>query len=962
LIGRTIAHYEIVEQLGRGGMGVVYRARDTRLNRFVALKFLPPRESVSRDARTRFMREAQAASALDHANICTIHEIGETDDGEQYIAMGLYEGRTLRAMLDEGPLDLDQAVAITRQLADALSCAHEAGIAHRDLKPENLVITTRGELKLLDFGLAKLADATRLTQAGTTLGTVHYMSPEQADARESDERSDIWSLGVILSEMLTGQRPFGGESPAAIMMSILSKDPSPLPSSVPQAIAAVVHDCLQREPEARPRAAEILLRLGGSTPAVSNSVSRRWLPASIVALAIVIAGSAWWVGRDGSSAPPPRLELDEELVAIAPFQVRGASEFEYLREGMVDLMSAKLAGAGELRAVNPRRIVSLSREMSDEDAGARLAAATRAGLFVTGEVVEAGGQIQVTARLSRTDEPGAPLAQVSETDGAEDLFALVDRVAAELLAGTLVAGAEGLPDLASATTKSLPALRAYLDGERLMRMGLYREAASAYDQAVAADSTFALGYYRKSVAADWIDGPDIRESAERAAALAADLPQPERNLVVALSARRRGDSDEAERMYRSILFHHPEHVETIVQLAELVFHDHPRSGRPMKESAALFRRVVDLEPDNLIAQVHLARMCALDENLDELESIVSHLQETAGDSERFVEVEAMAAFLAGDQARIERLGDSLAGKPWHFTWYAMHSSMRYARDAAGAMSLLGDNRDEALLLRMTIPALFAAQGRYRELRSYMGEQHAMQNPTWDLYEVFLLTSGAVPSEPDRLAAATERLARADAARLLSTSPLPPYFDITESVVGFERDYFVALGLIQLGRVEEARPLIAGLEQRGPFPGMASLHSDAVAGLEAEILYQEGNHSAALEVIRTVRCDAPHAATPRPISDAARSRLLRAELELELGDIETARSYYLAFDQSWSPWDSIQRSVAFQALAKIAEDRGDFETAALWYERLVDAWANADPELVELREFASAEARRLRELP
>jgi hypothetical protein len=197
---------------------------------------------------------------------------------------------------------------------------------------------------------------------------------------------------------------------------------------------------------------------------------------------------------------------------------------------------------------------------------------------------------------------------------------------------------------------------------------------------------------------------------------------------------------------------------------------------------------------------------------------------------------------------------------------------------------------------------------------------------------------------------------------LSTSPLPPYYDITEAVVGFERDYFVALGLIQLGRVEEARPILARLRQQGPFAGLASLHTDAVAGLEAEILFRAGDHAGALEVVRTVRCDAPHAATPRPISDASRSRLLRAELELELGDLDTARNFFLAFDQSWSPWDSIQRAEAFEALAKLAENRGDVETAILWHERFVHAWANADPELVEQREFARAEVERLRSLP
>jgi serine/threonine protein kinase len=198
MIGQTISHYKIIEKLGGGGMGVVYKAEDTKLKRMVALKFLPPDLTRDDEAKERFVHEAQAASALDHPNICTIHEIDETDDGQIFICMAYYEGETLKKKIERGPLPFDQTLDLAMQIAQGLARAHEAGITHRDIKPANIMITTRGEVKIVDFGLAKLVGQTRLTKTGTTMGTVAYMSPKQAQGIDADHRSDIWSLGVVL--------------------------------------------------------------------------------------------------------------------------------------------------------------------------------------------------------------------------------------------------------------------------------------------------------------------------------------------------------------------------------------------------------------------------------------------------------------------------------------------------------------------------------------------------------------------------------------------------------------------------------------------------------------------------------------------------------------------------------------------------------------------------------------------
>jgi TolB-like protein len=261
--GTTIAgKYRILEELGHGGMGIVYKAEDTRLQRTVALKFLPPQWTSDSQARERFIQEARAASALDHPNICTIYEIGETEDGRMFIAMGCYEGESLREKLRQGLMKAEEALGVATQVAMGMEKAHGKGIIHRDIKPANILITTDGVAKIVDFGLAKLAGQVRMTKEGSTVGTVAYMSPEQAKGEAVDQRTDIWSLGVVLYEMLTGLLPFKGDYEKSVIRSIMKDEPAPvgrLRKDLPSGLGPILAKVLEKRPADRYQTMDELL-------------------------------------------------------------------------------------------------------------------------------------------------------------------------------------------------------------------------------------------------------------------------------------------------------------------------------------------------------------------------------------------------------------------------------------------------------------------------------------------------------------------------------------------------------------------------------------------------------------------------------------------------------------------------------------------------------------------------------
>ena len=276
MTGQTISHYKVLTELGRGGMGIVYKAEDTKLERTVALKFLASHLLEDEEGHARFIREAKAAASLDHPNICTVYEIDEVD-GETFIAMAYLEGRTVKAKIAERPLKLDEALDIAIQTAQGLQAAHEKDIVHRDIKSANLMVTPQGQVKIMDFGLAQLAEGSKLTKTATILGTPAYMSPEQSQRLPTDRRTDIWSLGVVVYEMVTGRTPFEGERQEAVLYAIGSEEPEPitaLRAGVPMELERIVGKALAKDKDERyQHIEEMLVDLRGLTKKLASGKS-----------------------------------------------------------------------------------------------------------------------------------------------------------------------------------------------------------------------------------------------------------------------------------------------------------------------------------------------------------------------------------------------------------------------------------------------------------------------------------------------------------------------------------------------------------------------------------------------------------------------------------------------------------------------------------------------------------------
>lgn len=1023
----SVAHYEIGELIGRGGMGDVYRARDTRLNRDVALKFLP--EWLSRDpgARDRFLVEARVVSSLDHPNVCRLHDIGETEDGRLYLIMQYYAGQTLRARLEHGALPPEEAVEIALQAARGVAAAHEGGVIHRDVKPANLLLTGAGKLKILDFGVAKLADV-HLTQTGQTPGTASYMSPEQRTGGEVDARSDLWSLGAVLYEMLTGSRPAGESSVAAgltrvpgvlaeVVTRLLAESPAdryPDARSLAEDLAVLADGTGALRARPAPSVKRFLAELkrrhvfrvaavygaigfavieaadamfvrlalpdwtvtlvvwlivlgfpvalvlawafeatpGGVRrtrsvrPAILDAIaaqpaSRRWpigVAGAVGGALLVVA--AWYAlgdlrnGRDGPTLADGSFEAPLTIAVVAA----ASSDEDDQGEGLAGLLARGLDDVEGLRAAPANLVLRSWRARDEVTADSAAAVSVARSVDASAAIVFSATSIGTALRLYARVHPVSPSegrgSVVSVEGHQEELVELVDELAVLLVAQLLPDQRYQRASIAAISTRSLPAMQAFILGEEAMRRSEYGEAVPHFLQAVEEDTAFALAWHRLQTAYGWTgELEEGEEAGVQAARHAAQLPERERLIVEAYSnypAERGEVLGEVEDAVRR----RPDDWELMELLSEIQLHAGGYAGISPRTVDSVRALAAALAPENAVLLKHGIDL-ALGFHRDSALALrrIAQMEEITGRREDDYRLTLDLVFARdegpGEAARLSATPDDLfADYPFRLT-HPLSTPARIRVNRAIA--------DRDVMWRILEPKFFTevTQGRLGEAFEALEvvAPNAPYAPRSRACHAYLLHAAGV------------EVGGTNAARWLS-APTPGATDDTGGEATAETMLCLGGLAVDEQRWEDAEAWFARIRAAIPTddPAAARAQSAAAAALDAYLGWARG--ASGEPIPRSVRLDT-YAGASWPI------RWWTARMLAEAGQRQDALEVYESF---WLPaWVP-----AFLRRAEVSEELGRTAAARELYTVVTTIWADADPAFEPLLERARAGLARLDE--
>jgi len=981
MIGQTVSHYRIVSKLGQGGMGVVYKAEDTKIGRTVALKFLPETLTQGSDAKDRFIREARSAGQLDHPNVCTIHEVNETDEGQLYLVMAYYDGATLEERIAEGPLPVDEALNVARQIASGLDKAHAAGMVHRDIKPANILLTSDGLVKIVDFGLAKLSDDTMLTRTGTTLGTACYMAPEQASGGESDHRADIWSLTVVIYEMLTGEIPFKGDFLPAVVYAIVHSEPA-TPSGLNPELDATIDQALlkglAKDPDDRfASAGELATALGAEAGPGSDSMvpltkfnSRSTLQKKSFALSrrvvfgvIVLALAAAGIFATLSLRDhPPLGALDSpparsRSLVILPFSFQGDETESHLAGQFAQFLADRFHSTGDLHVVTGDTLFPYltSVEKSGADIQGLSGTATRlqADLVMTGKVTSIQGNLQV--ELSFANQEFTYDTINSQAVPLNQLLEYADRMALKSVPNLFYDPPFQISRMAAKTSDNWPAVKHFIESEKYRRRMGNNGWGKELDACLEADSTMALAYYSKFERARWFDNRrGMLEAARNARRHAQSLPQEGRDLIEAANLYLDHELDEAENLLNRILLTNRFFVEAWYLLAGLSYDANYLRGRSITESREALDKVAELDPQSRIPNIFLRFLWA---KVGEIDTLEQWLTPTDGRAMHPSNM-AILAFMRDDIQLQDALADSM--------------NLKWINEAQALVLNVPDNHWNSLRflehldshvedetaqgwVKETMANLEAGLGRWVRAREHFEAMPERLHPWRLTYQAIMMSMPFMQCSPEDIEAHIREIR---SWRPLANYPLDP------DAYGLSSDRYApdfalhfhmkefSLGLLQtrLGDLDAARAALHRLEAL-PLPAEnGPMVNEMVLSVRGWIAFEEERYDDVMTILEDAAQYSLVAMSYSGLHDRPYQRYLRALTLEKLGRPAEATPWFEYISEK------TERTLGFVApahlqLGGIYEQTGDHAKALHHYQAFLKLYRDCDEKYQPLVEKA-----------
>ena len=969
--GGRIGRYDVGRLIGAGGMGEVYAARDTELERDVALKLATGTDA---DAHARLRREAQHASQLNHPHICTIYEVGN-HDGRPFIAMEYVEGRLLSDVVAPGGLPAEVLARYGSQIAEALAYAHRNRVVHRDLKAANIIVKPDGRTKILDFGLARRLSQQQLSEAsesrsaitaeGMIAGTLPYVAPEVLRGATSDERSDIWALGVLLYEAATGRRPFAGATGFELCGAILRDPPSPLPDRTPPQLKSIIERCLAKDPQHRFQTADdVRLALEGVyTPSVRAAPTRRIaIVVAIVLLALGLGAATMW--RDGFTlARPPKVAAGPSghpAIAVMSFEVAGASDADsaWLSKGVPRMLLTGLAQTRGLEVVSTRRLLETARQIRAGDLdtlertqAADVARRAGAGAMVVGSIFRAGTEIRIDAQL---EDLSSGRVLVAQSARGIDVFSIVDQLASQIRSGIGVEDSGGIRKVADISTSSLGAYRPFTQGVDAFDHFRTKDAHRLLTEAVRVDPSFASAYlYLGSVS--YFDGrmADRKMYFAKASEHIERLNERERLLLQANVAHAAGDGAEAARLIDQLLAQFPDTEDAYMAAYQLYS---PLGGLlydPEKEMATLRRGIEMVPASGMLRNLYgyaLLEAGEIDRSLAEFEQYARLSPDEPNPYDSLGEGN-LAAMMP--EKALEYYTRAQAIKPDFFPGgRAVASAMLGRFDEAVGVS----THDESIQVYTTRAVILSRTGRYGEAQQILAAARRRPEEYKDFvgHAATYLVSSTFATERRHYARARTEV---DTARTilgsLSTHESRAWLTYADLLTG--------IALARDRNIKAARAVLESFERR--YNSRVPLERHWHGALSGEIALAAGDLDAATAAFAASVPDRRYWVSMNPyypsvLGNNPEWRDGAARVARARGDWTGAIEAYRSLN-AISPnrkWASMFEPRYVLEVARLLEMSGDAAGGRARYGKFLQLWHKADSDLPELAEARRAVAR------